>query len=150
MTLTIFFDMPTDKTAESIYYNDPFDDEYRVKGAMQNFKNEEKPTVWSITINGQRWETDANDTYFGDLVVNVTVENVYTGSEIIFEYSFLVFTAGGANYSVEYVEGDVPFSLEPGVSVTMDLYFDMPEDQTAQKLVYDETDAMRTTTVMFG
>lgn len=78
------------------------------------------------------------DIHEGDYEVRVRVTNVGTETQDLYSTFFELFTTDGNGYDWNGNEEEPPSSLGPGSSGTWTMYFDVQEDKTPIRIVYDE------------
>lgn len=96
---------------------------------------------FELTVNDHGWhETlDPFDYHAGDYEVSITMKNVCPDTKTVYSTFFELITSDGTGYGWNGDDDNAPESLGSGSSASWTIYFDVPEDKTPVKIVYDDT-----------
>ena len=95
---------------------------------------------FELTVNNHGWhETlDPFDYHNGDYEVKITLKNVSPETQTVWSTFFELITTDGVGYDWNGDDDNAPDSLGGGASATWTIYFDVPEEKTPVKIVYDD------------
>jgi len=141
-TWTVLFNAEEGKDYTKIVAKyDDTSDKYEAEAQLVNRVDEQIEKNFQLTIvEHGRYNNPDDYSYDGEYFVNITLKNIGSDKEDVYSTFFTLYATDGIGYSWNGEHGDDPDSLEAGASASWQIFFDMPEGKTPQKLVYDEGD----------